>query len=114
MHQQDEPPFRVFIRTLDHHELPMMVEPTQSLKELKTRIEADAGTPVAKQQLLYHGCLLTDDYQSLHDAHITKDALLQLVPPSVDTNDATAPRRGAMWLKLKRQLPGLTPPRFVW
>ena len=55
------------------------IEPSQTLKQLKTKIFVKEGIPIEVQDLIFNGEVLSEDYDTLEDYEIEDGSLIDLV-----------------------------------
>ena len=68
---------RVFVETPDGTQLEFLIKPTDTVEDVKDRIEATVGIPQSGQ-LLTFGTKLLEDESTLDDYGVTHDSVLKL------------------------------------
>ena len=81
---------QIFVRTTTHT-ITLEVEPTDSIYDVKLKIERrGGGAPPSQQRLTYSGRELQDD-RTLSDYNIQKESVLDLELVTVETTTSTTP-----------------------
>ena len=72
----------VKVNLLDGSQLKVMVEPIETIADIKKKLEQDSGLPFANQELILNGEPLADDSKTANDYGIKANTELNLEPKS--------------------------------
>ena len=76
----------VTVRTMDGNTVKVMVDPTDSMGDIKKQLEAETGVPADNQRLFMNGNELDDDRKTAGDYGIKSGSVLDLEPKTMKVN----------------------------
>ena len=69
---------RILLKTLTGKEIPLDVEPNDTIEQVKKKVQDAEGIPPDQQTLIFAGMQLEDE-KTLADYHISEEATLHII-----------------------------------
>ena len=73
---------QILVKTLTGKTITLEVEPTDSFKAIKSKIQEKEGIPPGEQHLFFNGAYLSED-KTVNDYDIQKESTLYLAPGTI-------------------------------
>ena len=81
-------PFRIpiTVKTMEGESIPLLIEPTAYISDIKRMVEAKSGVPAQNQNLFHKGVELDNDANNALDYNIVANDVLEMEPKTIRVN----------------------------